>query len=433
MRYLRRCPALLAGVAAMAISQQALAVDITAGDWTFSVNGNINANLTHTNCADHVQPSGGLLCTRTDPSQGDRSASTVNTGLLPTAIVFGISTTQSGYNLKAVFGLYPAITTNAGANPNGVSVPGSEPLGLSTSQIDTRQVYMQITKPGYGSVKAGRDFGLFGFDAIINDMTLFGVGVEGFMAPAPSNTSLGSIGYGYIYTDTLSQLDYTTPTFLGGLTATIGVYSPLNQFDLSGHSAASNGTAKSVPGVHEKIRYDFDVSGFKGFISTSGIFQRNTGLVNPAGTFLPTNNKMSFGVDLTTVVGYGPISVLLSGYDARGLGTTALYFDGYDATGHARRSWGYLAQTTYQLTSTVKLGVNYGVSRLGLGSGDRILGNFGSLVRENSKVTTGVYWQALPNLKLLFEGTRSFAKAQNRTLGLETASWTFDTGLFLDF
>jgi len=41
-------------------------------------------------------------------------------------------------------------------------------------------------------------------------MTLLGVGANGSNA-APTNTSLGSIGYGYIYTDWLAQINYTTP------------------------------------------------------------------------------------------------------------------------------------------------------------------------------------------------------------------------------
>ena len=47
-------------------------------------------------------------------------------------------------------------------------------------------------------------------------MTLLGVGAPGSAASAaPSNTTLGGIGFGYIYTDWLAQIDYTTPDMSG--------------------------------------------------------------------------------------------------------------------------------------------------------------------------------------------------------------------------
>jgi len=61
-------------------------------------------------------------------------------------------------------------------------------------------------------VKLGRDIGIFGKDAILDDMTLLGVGTAGPTNVAPSNTSLGRIGIGYIYTDWEPQITYTTPT-----------------------------------------------------------------------------------------------------------------------------------------------------------------------------------------------------------------------------
>jgi hypothetical protein len=58
----------------------------------------------------------------------------------------------------------------------------------------------------------GRDIGLFGKDAILDDMTLLGVGTA-LGNPAPSNTSLGRIGIGYIYTDWEPQITYTTANY----------------------------------------------------------------------------------------------------------------------------------------------------------------------------------------------------------------------------
>ena len=76
-----------------------------------------------------------------------------------------------------------------------------------------------------GTILAGRNIGLFGQDAILGDMTLLGVGTVGSNA-APANTSLGSIGLGYIYTDWLAQIDYTTPD-ISGFKFTVGIFDPV--------------------------------------------------------------------------------------------------------------------------------------------------------------------------------------------------------------
>ena len=57
-------------------------------------------------------------------------------------------------------------------------------------------------------------------------MTLLGVGAGGGNYAAPANTSLGSIGLGYIYTDWLAQINYTTPDY-SGLKFTVGIFDPL--------------------------------------------------------------------------------------------------------------------------------------------------------------------------------------------------------------
>ncbi|MFX8542914.1 hypothetical protein ABTM06_19455, partial [Acinetobacter baumannii] len=85
---------------------------------------------------------------------------------------------------------------------------------LGTASLDVRQVFLTFGNKDMGTVLAGRNIGLFQADAILNDMTLLGVGAGGSNA-SPTNTSLGSIGFGYIYTDWLAQINYTTPDLNG--------------------------------------------------------------------------------------------------------------------------------------------------------------------------------------------------------------------------
>ena len=78
---------------------------------------------------------------------------------------------------------------------------------------------MTFGNDGMGEFLLGRNIGLFGADAILNDR-LPGVGAGNGNYATPASTSLGSIGLGYIFTDWLPQINYTTPD-LGGFKATI--------------------------------------------------------------------------------------------------------------------------------------------------------------------------------------------------------------------
>src|SRR5882762_4918186 len=194
-------------------------IDVTAGDWKIDFSGNVNAFYVGTSC-DDVSPAtavtGGLACI------GDHSAS-VRNGLLPAALVFSATSRQADFDVDVTIGFYPGINSTLG----GSAVNGSgNPSALQSPGIDARQVYFTFGDASWGTVKMGRDIGLFGKDAILDDMTLLGVGSTGGNA-APGNTSLGRIGIGYIYTDWQPQITYTTPTY-SGFAGSAGIFQPLN-------------------------------------------------------------------------------------------------------------------------------------------------------------------------------------------------------------
>jgi hypothetical protein len=163
---------------------------------------------------------------------------------------------------------------------------------LQTAGIDFRQTYMTVGRPNVGEFKLGRDIGLFGSEGILNDITLLSVGTPGGNV-APSNTSLGRIGVGYIYTDFQPQITYTTPN-LKGLTASVGVFEPLQ-------SLTGPGETSSSPGFQGKIVYDGKIEGVTLRAWLSGITQRHNRVdgVNYTGQGFDTGAKL----------GYGPITV----------------------------------------------------------------------------------------------------------------------------
>ena len=400
----------LAATAAAVLAPTApRAVEMSAGDWKFTFSGNVNAHYIVSACDDSpTVVNGGLACTAA--AGVDDTGSTVSNGLLPAAMSLSASTTQGGYDIAATFGLYPGISTNDGS-PNlqqGAS-PGLTNTALGTTGLDIRQVFLTFGNEQMGTIMAGRNIGLFGADAILNDMTLLGVGAASSNYAAPANTSLGSIGLGYIYTDWLAQIDYTTPNF-NGLKFTIGVFDPIEPL-------GATPTPKSSPGFHGKVAYTLGDL----YLSATFLSQKQKSVVAGA-------DFDSTAFDLGGKYKAGPVELMAYYYNGSGVGTTALFNLASDGAGHERDSDGFIAQVTYTINKT-KLGVNYGESNLDLASGESAVVNAG-LVKKNSKVTFGVYHKLTDNLTLLGEFTNIKSEAQ---AGPDNKANTYNVGAFLAF
>ncbi len=155
-------------------------VGIHAGKYDFTVSGEFNAFYDH----DRPDRSGryagalGLASTNAVPS------SSIRDGLLPGCLTFNMSTHEAGWDVGVTFGMWPEVQNNS-SSPVAAHLTGSPnnfgagaPQALSTPGIDFRQQFVTIGKAKYGTVKIGRDTGLFGRDAIFNDFTLMGAGTN---------------------------------------------------------------------------------------------------------------------------------------------------------------------------------------------------------------------------------------------------------------
>lgn len=383
----------------------AAAVEVAAGDWKLTAKGNVNVYYIYSSCEEQTTfgITGGLACRG---AAGEDKTSSISNGLLPAALAIGASTTQKGLDLSVTFGFYPGISTNDGS-PNLQQGADLLNTALGTTAIDMRQVFMTFGNEKMGEFMLGRNIGLFGADAILNDMTLPGVGAGNGNYAAPANTSLGSIGLGYIYTDWLGQINYTTPS-LGGFKATIGIFDPLEPI------TQGTATPEGSPGYHAKLAYKAELF----YLSATFISQKHEGPLN-IGDF------DSRGWDVGGKVTLGGLEVLGWYYNGKGMGTTALYLFGATALGAERDSDGFLAQATYKFGDT-KIGVNYGQSNLDLASGEAP----SDLVETNEKYTVGVYHSLTENLTLIAEFSDVHAEAHN---GIENDSNTFNIGAYLSF
>ena len=406
-----------AGVLLGLLGTPAGAVDLKTADgaWTFSINGNVNVHYIYSNCDDSTAPvvAGGLACVG---SASGSNVSNIQNGLLPAAFSFGVATTQEGFDLAAHLGLYPGIAANDSGSPNVGPLVNPRNTALSTTGLDIRQVYMTFGNKELGTFTLGRNIGLFGADVILNDMTLPGVGVAGSASgAAPANTTLGSIGLGYIYTDWLAQIDYTTPDF-SGLNFTIGIFDPINAL------LVPDPVGKKAPGFHGKVAWTMPISNTMKFYGSATFISQKQNFEPLAGTPYDYNGT---GFDVFARIDVEDLEAFAYYYHGSGLGTTALFLLSADAAGNTRDSDGFLVQATYKV-GAVKFGVNYGESKLDLANGEVSP----TLVAKNRKVTGGIYDSLTKNLTLLAEVSDVHADAHN---GNSDHSTNFNIGAFLSF
>ena len=396
--------AVSAALCLLPLSQAVAGNDFNARDWKVDISGNVNAFYVGAGCDDGANTAviGGLACTGSD-------SAAVRNGLLPAALVFSGSTRQDDLDIGVTIGFYPGINSSAAAGVNGAGLPAA----LQTPGIDARQAFFTFGDASWGTIKMGRDIGLFGKDAILDDMTLLGVGSTGGNA-APGNTSLGRIGLGYIYTDWEPQITYTTPNY-SGFSFSAGIFQPLSAVP---GLALANFTKHDSPQFQAGASYAFgdpksdSVTGkvFADVVSQKLQASAADQAVNPAGSRTSfTGSAFDAGIKL----GAGGFEGVLYGYTGSGIGTTGLYVLATDAFGDKRDSDGGYVQLTYKF-DRVKLGLSYGESRLKLTDGEKALGSSNSdLLKRNDSTVGGVYYSLTKAITLVGEYSNTEARAFN--------------------
>jgi hypothetical protein len=182
------------------------------------------------------------------------NSNSVRGGLLPSSIQLGMNTNQEGIDIGVYLGVYSGGNNIGPGTPFNANSPGS-PVSFGTPGIDLRQFYGTLGTPTFGTVKAGRDIGLFGADAILNDLTIFGVGTPAGNF-APGETALGRIGIGYIYADFIPQIIYTTPNW-NGFTASGGVFTPYDETSAFSGDPLETGTmtGHDAPELQGQVKF----------------------------------------------------------------------------------------------------------------------------------------------------------------------------------
>src|SRR5438132_7515077 len=194
---MKRLTLLLVAVALLwpAAANAQLTMQMSNG-WSFTFAGNVNAFWSFT---------------KQNTTAGDAANSSVRTGLLPTFATFEAKGKEAGMNLGVHFGFAPQINNGPDHDQFGGDPATTRFGGIQAgAQIDMRQVYLTIGFKDGSQILAGRELGLFGRQNIVQDMTLFGVGAVGIGGGGGGGTTLGRIGYGYIYPNFNAQVTFST-------------------------------------------------------------------------------------------------------------------------------------------------------------------------------------------------------------------------------
>lgn len=371
---------------------------IPAGDWTLDINGNVNAYATWTD-ADKTKGLGvtaanGGIAARPD-ALGETNTQGINTGLLPAWLGFSGKTRQNDLDVAFTISFQPNVSGNDAAGDVGT------PLN--------RQSFITFGDKSWGSIKLGKDIGIFAQDAILNDMTLLGVG--GGSGNSGTATTLGGIGTGYIYAAWKGQVAYSSPNW-NGFSFTAGITNP--------NQTSGNALYQDRFGYEGKAQYEFagDVAG-KVWASAA------TYDVQVAADSY-TARAWDIGANVN-VAGFG-----LTGYyyDGKGAGTTVFGNLGYDAvTAKTRDSNGGYVQGTYTIPGVgTKIGLAYGVSKLDTASGEVAATSL--LVEKNERWTVGAYHPLTKHLNLVAEYNRIKSEGQNSANENESDSLSAGAILF---
>ena len=333
-------------------------------------------------------------------------ASAIRTGLLPAFATFEAKGKEGGVDLGVHFGFAPQIN-----NANGVH----DNFGNGTqagAQIDMRQVY--LTAGGtWGQVLAGREIGLYQRNNILNDMTLFGVGAAGGTGfGAGGGTTLGRIGFGYVYPNFVAQMTYSSPTS-NPAQISIGLFDP------SAIGGASGYTQTKIP----RVESEFTWTGHFGATTAEAPKGADKLMLFASGEWQHASTPSTSSVSKDSYGGAGGVradfsglSLVGSGFYGKGIGTVLMFDSGneVDSNGDLRTSYGFIGQAEFQPTGTQwKFGASYGENDLKQTStDDSDCGGNCFFVKKNSAIVGSITYLWTKSLRWVGEYTYTKAQAQ---------------------
>ena len=347
--------------------------------WTFTFAGNVNAFAVYDDVSE-----GGVAATPggvvpTSDAFGGKGAFGIRTGLLPAFAVFDAKGKEGETDLGVHFGFAPQIQCGYAAGQNAsANGQGHDCFG---AQIDMRQVYLTIGGT-WGQILAGRELGLFGRQAILSDQTLFGVGATG--GPDGGGTTLGRIGFGYIYPQFKAQMTYSTAAGKPGQLS-IGLFQP-----------ATNPPYETIQFPRVEAEFVYTAGQTKFWVGGEAQSNKTPDVGGSSET------ATSYGGNGGVKFGTATIGLTATGYYGKGIGTTLGFLNGAAGAGTGsddlRKSYGGYGQVTVTpKDSKVTLAGSWGISML---QNADVEADFKT---KNWLASGGIYYQATKSLKVVGE------------------------------
>jgi len=380
--------AVAGAVLALSATAANAGIVIPAGDWTLDVGGVVNTYSTWTRNTGPTTMGYATYWTGSARSDGlaggassVRTQNNLTTGLLPNYLTVSGTTRQNDLDVSFTISVNPGSSTTA--------------AGKQSSQQENRQAFLTFGDKSWGSVKVGKDLGIFASDAILNDMTLLGVG-SGAGGLAGNTTTTGRIGTGFMYADWKAQIAYSTPNF-NGFQATAGLTQAWNaNGDTTILSAVSKSRGGAQSAYEAKASYSFAANDVTGKVWVSGIYQKVAALQATG-----TDSDRAYAGDIGANINFGGFGLTGYYYSGSGIGETVQLYNGFNKSGDARDSQGGYVQATYVLPTKTKLGVSWGESQLdreGTTARDGMTGDL-----SNSMWTVGAYHPLTKHLNVVAE------------------------------
>ena len=209
-----------------------------------------------------------------DSSGANGDTFRVQNGLLPAVFGFNVNApeTADGLQMYARLGLYPHIH-NFNREKNKLGQSAAEDGTSIGSSLDLREVFFGVKTPEHGDFIVGKTLGIFLGKNILTDMTLFGVGATGGTNALAGSTSLGRIGYGYVYPNFNVSLRYNSPEF-HKTRVSIGVYDPSVVRGYADGTRRAQATETPEPRLEMEISNDMEVGEVAVNSWMNGMYQR---------------------------------------------------------------------------------------------------------------------------------------------------------------
>jgi predicted porin len=342
------------------------------------INGNVNIFATMTKADDPSTTSvtGGIASTK--DSAGEDTKYSMGTGLLPAWLGFTGTTRQNDLDVSFTISIQPSTSDNSTTGDGGTML--------------TRQAFLTFGDASWGSVKMGKDLGIFASNAILNDITLLGAGG----AATGGITTLGGIGSGYLYPAFRGQIAYTTPN-MNGLQVTAGIVNPDQ-----GQDAGDQALYDDRFGLEAQATYSF----------TNGKVWAGVSSYEVAGTV----DYDATAADIGAAFNMGNLGIVAYYYSGEGNGTgnslnrlaggmsdavTGGTDPNLSATGQERDQDGGYLQATYVIPTGTKLGIAVATSQNDLASGETAGAT--DAHDSNDRWTVGAYHPLTKHLNLVAE------------------------------